>query len=127
MKSHSATLEDHYRHPRNVGTLDAACVNVGTGIVGTVAEGLVLKLQILVDPEGIIGSARFKTYGCAAAIASASLVTELLQGKTLDQALAVHNSVIAQTLELPPLKLHCSILATEAITAAVNDYKGKQE
>lgn len=127
MKTHSAVLDDHYRHPRNVGTLDASSTNVGTGIVGSVAEGLVLKLQIAVQPEGIIGSARFKTYGCAAAIASASWVTELLHGKTLDQALAVHNGDIAQALTLSPIKLHCSILATEAIKAAVNDYKGKQE
>lgn len=127
MKPHNTTLEDHYRHPRNVGSLDANHANVGTGIVGSVAEGLVLKLQILVNPVGIIGLARFKTYGCAAAIASSSLVTELLQGKTLDQALAVHNNDITDALELPPIKQHCSILATEAIKAAVNDYKGKQE
>ncbi|MBP6018317.1 MAG: iron-sulfur cluster assembly scaffold protein [Burkholderiaceae bacterium] len=125
--AYSSLLLDHYRHPRNVGAFDSKCANVGTGMVGTPAEGLVVKLQIAVGETGQIESARFKTYGCAAAIAAGSLATELLTGKTLDQAMAVRHTDIAQALELPPIKIHCSILTEDAIKAAVNDYKGKQE
>ncbi len=118
---------DHFQHPRNVGSFDGTCANVGTGLVGSPAEGMVVKLQIMVTEQGIIEAVRFRTYGCVAAIASGSLATQLLTGKTLDEANAVHNTDIARALELPPAKIHCSILTEDAIKAAVNDYNGKQE
>lgn len=125
--SYSEKVLDHYENPRNVGKLDTANLNVGTGIVGAPACGDVLKLQIKVDPEtGIIEDAKFKTYGCGSAIASSSLVTEWVMGKTLDQAAAITNATIAEELALPPVKIHCSILAEDAIKAAIADYQGKE-
>ncbi|MGL5988007.1 MAG: Fe-S cluster assembly scaffold IscU, partial [Burkholderiales bacterium] len=116
---------DHYENPRNVGTFDKGDGSVGTGMVGTPACGDVMKLQIRVNEEGIIEDAKFKTYGCGSAIASSSLVTEWVKGKTLDQALDIKNTQIAEELALPPVKIHCSILAEDAIKAAVADYKAK--
>ena len=117
---------DHFNNPRNVGSLDKSAADVGTGMVGAPECGDVMKLQIKVNPEtGVIEDARFKTYGCGSAIASSSLVTEWVKGKTLDQAAALKNSEIAEELALPPVKIHCSILAEDAIKAAVNDYRQK--
>jgi nitrogen fixation NifU-like protein len=116
---------DHYDNPRNVGALDKTDDNVGTGMVGAPACGDVMKLQIKVNEQGIIEDAKFKTYGCGSAIASSSLVTEWVKGKTVDQALEIKNSHIAEELALPPVKIHCSILAEDAIKAAVADYKAK--
>ncbi len=116
---------DHYEHPRNVGSFDKNDDDVGTGMVGAPACGDVMKLQIKVNDEGIIEDARFKTYGCGSAIASSSLVTEWVKGKNLDEALALKNTEIAEELALPPVKIHCSILAEDAIKAAVRDYKQK--
>ena len=116
---------DHYEHPRNVGTLDKDSSDVGTGLVGAPACGDVMKLQIKVGADGRIEDARFKTYGCGSAIASSSLVTEWVKGKTLDQALGIKNTHIAEELALPPVKIHCSILAEDAIKAAVDDYRQK--
>ena len=117
---------DHYENPRNVGKLDAKKKNVGTGLVGAPACGDVMKLQIKVDHDtGIITDAKFKTYGCGSAIASSSLITEWVKGKTLDQAGSIKNSEIAEELALPPVKIHCSILAEDAIKAAVNDYRNR--
>ena len=119
-------MVDHYEHPRNVGSFDKNDPNVGTGLVGAPACGDVMKLQIKVNPlTGVIEDARFKTYGCGSAIASSSLVTEWVKGKTLDEAAALKNSQIAEELALPPVKIHCSILAEDAIKAAVDDYKKK--
>jgi nitrogen fixation NifU-like protein len=124
--AYSDKVLDHYENPRNVGTLDKDDPHVGTGMVGAPACGDVMKLQIKVNPlTGVIEDARFKTYGCGSAIASSSLVTEWVKGKTLDQAAALKNSEIAQELALPPVKIHCSILAEDAIKAAVEDYKKK--
>ena len=120
--AYSEKVLDHYENPRNVGTLDKDSPDVGTGMVGAPACGDVMKLQIEVH-EGIITDAKFKTYGCGSAIASSSLVTEWVKGKTLDQAAELRNSEIAEELALPPVKIHCSILAEDAIKAAVNDYK----
>ena len=117
---------DHYENPRNVGTLDKDDNNVGTGMVGAPACGDVMRLQIKVNDEGIIEDAKFKTYGCGSAIASSSLITEWVKGKSLDDALAIKNSEIAEELELPPVKIHCSILAEDAVKAAVADYKKKK-
>ena len=117
---------DHYENPRNVGSFNKADVNIGTGMVGAPACGDVMKLQIKVNEQGIIEDAKFKTYGCGSAIASSSLLTEWVKGKTLDEAAALKNSVIAEELELPPVKVHCSILAEDAIKAAVQDYRQKQ-
>ena len=118
---------DHYENPRNVGSFDKGDASVGTGMVGAPACGDVMKLQIKVNPAtGVIEDARFKTYGCGSAIASSSLVTEWVKGKTLDEAAALKNSQIAEELALPPVKIHCSILAEDAIKAAVNDYRQKQ-
>ena len=118
---------DHYENPRNVGSLDKDLENVGTGMVGAPACGDVMKLQIQVDPKtGIIEEAKFKTYGCGSAIASSSLATEMLKGRHLDQATEIKNKDIAQTLKLPPVKIHCSILAEDAIQAAIDDYRKKQ-
>ena len=122
--SYSPQLIDHYENPRNVGSFGKEDEDVGTGMVGAPACGDVMKLQIKVDPvTGIISDAKFKTYGCGSAIASSSLVTEWVKGKTLDEAGALKNSVIAEELSLPPVKIHCSILAEDAIKAAVEDYR----
>ena len=123
--AYSDKVLDHYENPRNVGTLDKNDPNVGTGMVGAPACGDVMKLMIKVSDDGIIEDAKFKTYGCGSAIASSSLVTEWVKGKTLDQAAALKNSEIAEELALPPVKIHCSILAEDAIKAAVEDYKKK--
>ena len=125
--SYSDKVLDHYENPRNVGALEADDASVGTGMVGAPACGDVMKLQIKVNDDGIIEEARFKTYGCGSAIASSSLVTEWVKGKTLDQALAIKNTAIAEELALPPVKIHCSILAEDAIKAAVADYRNKHE
>ena len=124
--AYSDKVLDHYENPRNVGTLDKNDVNVGTGMVGAPACGDVMKLQIKVNDAGIIEDAKFKTYGCGSAIASSSLVTEWLKGKTLDQAAEIKNSAIAEELALPPVKIHCSVLAEDAIKAAVADLESKQ-
>jgi len=124
--AYSDKVIDHYENPRNVGSFDKGDDSVGTGMVGAPACGDVMKLQIKVDDAtGIITDAKFKTYGCGSAIASSSLVTEWLKGKTLDQAETIKNSAIAEELALPPVKIHCSILAEDAIKAAVNDYRNK--
>lgn len=124
--AYSDKVLDHYENPRNVGTLDKNDPHVGTGMVGAPACGDVMKLQIKVNDEGVIEDAKFKTYGCGSAIASSSLVTEWLKGKTLDQAAEIRNSAIAEELALPPVKIHCSVLAEDAIKAAVADLKAKQ-
>lgn len=124
--AYSDKVLDHYENPRNVGSLDKNATNVGTGMVGAPACGDVMKLQIQVNEAGIIEDAKFKTYGCGSAIASSSLVTEWLKGKTLDQAAEIKNSAIAEELALPPVKIHCSVLAEDAIKAAVADLKSKQ-
>ena len=123
--AYSDQVIDHYENPRNVGNFDKNAANVGTGMVGAPACGDVMRLQIQVDDNGIIEDARFKTYGCGSAIASSSLVTECLKGKSLDQAGEIKNSDIAEELALPPVKVHCSVLAEDAIKAAISDYKGK--
>lgn len=123
--AYSDKVVDHYEHPRNVGALDKESSNVGTGLVGAPACGDVMKLQIKVSPEGIIEDAKFKTFGCGSAIASSSLVTEWVKGKTLDEAAAIKNTDIAQELALPPVKIHCSVLAEDAIKAAIKDYRAK--
>ncbi|MBZ1349321.1 Fe-S cluster assembly scaffold IscU [Alcaligenaceae bacterium LF4-65] len=123
--AYSDKVLDHYENPRNVGTFDKSDDQVGTGMVGAPACGDVMKLQIRVNEAGIIEDARFKTYGCGSAIASSSLVTEWVKGKTLDEALTIRNTQIAEELALPPVKIHCSILAEDAIKAAVKDYKDK--
>jgi len=123
--AYSDKVLDHYENPRNVGSLNKDDPSVGTGMVGAPACGDVMKLQIKVNDEGIIEDAKFKTYGCGSAIASSSLVTELLKGKTLDDATAIKNSDIAEELALPPVKIHCSVLAEDAIKAAISDYKTK--
>jgi len=123
--AYSDKVIDHYENPRNVGSFTKGDDQVGTGMVGAPACGDVMKLQIRVNEQGIIEDAKFKTYGCGSAIASSSLVTEWVKGKTLDQALEIKNSLIAEELALPPVKIHCSILAEDAIKAAVKDYKDK--
>jgi len=123
--AYSDKVLDHYENPRNVGSFNKDDKDVGTGMVGAPACGDVMKLQIKVDEDGIIRDARFKTYGCGSAIASSSLVTEWVKGKTLDEASTIKNSDIAQELALPPVKIHCSILAEDAIKAAIQDYKEK--
>jgi len=124
--AYSAKVVEHYEHPRNVGSFDKGDDSVGTGMVGAPACGDVMKLQIKVNPEtGLIEDAKFKTYGCGSAIASSSLVTEWVKGKSLDDALKIKNTHIATELALPPVKIHCSILAEDAIKAAVSDYKAK--
>lgn len=125
--AYSDKVVDHYENPRNVGSFDKGDDSVGTGMVGAPACGDVVKLQIKVNPAtGVIEDARFKTYGCGSAIASSSLVTEWVKGKTLDEAAALKNSQIAEELALPPVKVHCSILAEDAIKAAVSDYRAKR-
>ena len=123
--AYSDKVLDHYENPRNVGSFAKNADDVGTGMVGAPACGDVMKLQIRVNEQGVIEDARFKTYGCGSAIASSSLVTEWVKGKTLDQATEIRNTHIAQELSLPPVKIHCSILAEDAIKAAVDDYKKK--
>ena len=123
--AYSDKLLDHYENPRNVGSFDKNDEGLGTGMVGAPACGDVMKLQIKVGKDGIIEDAKFKTYGCGPAIASSSLVTEWVKGKTVDQALQIKNTQIAEELALPPVKIHCSILAEDAIKAAVADYKSK--
>lgn len=123
--AYSDKVLDHYENPRNVGSFDKGDDSVGTGMVGAPACGDVMKLQIKVGPSGVIEDARFKTYGCGSAIASSSLVTEWVKGKTLDEAMGIRNTQIAEELALPPVKIHCSILAEDAIKAAVQDYRTK--
>jgi nitrogen fixation NifU-like protein len=123
--AYSEKVIDHYENPRNVGAFDKSDDHVGTGMVGAPACGDVMKLQIRVNEQGVIEDARFKTYGCGSAIASSSLVTEWVKGKTLDQAMQLKNSQIAEELALPPVKIHCSILAEDAIKAAIRDYQEK--
>jgi len=125
--AYSDKVLDHYENPRNVGTLDKDDSSVGTGMVGAPACGDVMKLQIKVNDNGIIEDAKFKTYGCGSAIASSSLLTEWVKGQSVDEALKIKNSDIAEELALPPVKIHCSVLAEDAIKAALADYKGKQE
>ena len=125
--AYSNKVLDHYENPRNVGTLDKDDASVGTGMVGAPACGDVMKLQIKVNDDGIIEDAKFKTYGCGSAIASSSLLTEWVKGQSVDEALKIKNSDIAEELALPPVKIHCSVLAEDAIKAALADYKGKQE
>jgi nitrogen fixation NifU-like protein len=125
--AYSEKVIDHYEHPRNVGALDKDDPSVGTGLVGAPACGDVMKLQIKVTQEGIIEDAKFKTFGCGSAIASSSLVTEWVKGKSVDEAATIKNTEIAQHLALPPVKIHCSVLAEDAIKAAVADYKKKRE
>lgn len=124
--AYSEKVIDHYENPRNVGAMDKDDSGVGTGMVGAPACGDVMRLQIRVNGQGIIEDAKFKTYGCGSAIASSSLVTEWVKGKTLDEAMTIKNSQIAEELELPPVKIHCSVLAEDAIKAAVEDYRKKQ-
>lgn len=125
--AYSDKVIDHNENPRNVGTFDQNDPSVGSGMVGAPACGDVMKLQIKVNAQGIIEDAKFKTYGCGSAIASSSLVTEWVKGKSLDEAAAIKNTQIVQELDLPPVKIHCSILAEDAIKAAVNDYKKKNQ
>ena len=125
MQMYSDKVIDHYENPRNVGKLNENDENVGTGMVGAPACGDVMRLQIRVSPDGVIEDAKFKTYGCGSAIASSSLLTEWVRGKSLDQAREISNVQIAQELSLPPVKIHCSVLAEDAIRAAVDDYRNK--
>jgi len=124
--AYSEKVIDHYEHPRNVGVLDKEAKNVGTGMVGAPACGDVMRLQIQVNDLGVIEDAKFKTYGCGSAIASSSLLTEWVKGKTLDEAREIKNSQIAEELALPPVKVHCSVLAEDAIKAAIADFQSKQ-
>ena len=124
--AYSDKVIDHYENPRNVGAMGKDDVNVGTGLVGAPACGDVMRLQIRVSDDGVIEDAKFKTYGCGSAIASSSLVTEWVKGRTLDDALTIKNNDIAQHLSLPPVKIHCSVLAEDAIRAAIEDYKKKK-
>jgi len=124
--AYSNKVLDHYNNPRNVGSLDKGAANVGTGVVGAPECGDVMKLQIQVEGDRIV-DAKFKTFGCGSAIASSSLATEWIKGKTLDEAMAIENTQIVQELSLPPVKIHCSVLAEDAIKAAIHDYKSKHE
>ena len=125
--AYSDKVIDHYENPRNVGKLDEGDDNVGTGMVGAPACGDVMRLQIQVNNDGVIEDAKFKTYGCGSAIASSSLLTEWVKGKNLDEAASIKNTEIAQELSLPPVKIHCSVLAEDAIKAAVQNYRDKQD
>ena len=125
--AYSDKVIDHYQNPRNVGKLDANDASVGTGMVGAPACGDVMRLQIKVDEDGVIADAKFKTYGCGSAIASSSLATEWMKGKTLEQAQEIKNTDIVEELALPPVKIHCSVLAEDAIKAAITDYHQKQQ
>ena len=124
--AYSEKLLEHYENPRNVGTLDKDDPSVGTGLVGAPACGDVMRLQIKVSPDGVIEDARFKTFGCGSAIASSSLATEWIKGKSIDDAALIKNSQIAEELSLPPVKIHCSVLAEDAIKSAIEDYKAKR-
>ena len=124
--AYSDKVIDHYERPRNVGSLDSGSPSVGTGLVGAPECGDVMKLQIEVDDEGTISDARFKTFGCGSAIAASSLATEWVRGKSVDEAMELKNTEIVEELSLPPVKIHCSVLAEDAIKAAINDYKEKQ-
>ncbi len=124
--AYSEKVIDHYENPRNVGSLDAGDEDVGTGLVGAPACGDVMKLQIRVGDDGVIEDAKFKTFGCGSAIASSSLITEWVRGMTIEQALGIKNQTIVEELNLPPVKIHCSVLAEDAIKAAIEDYKRKQ-
>ena len=124
--AYSEQVLDHYENPRNVGRMDDTDVAVGTGMVGAPACGDVMRLQIKVNDEGVIEDAKFKTYGCGSAIASSSLLTEWVKGQTIEQAFTIKNTQLAEELALPPVKIHCSVLAEDAIKAAINDYKRKQ-
>jgi len=124
--AYSGKVLDHYENPRNVGSMDTSDASVGTGMVGAPACGDVMRLQIKVSPDGIIEDAKFKTYGCGSAIASSSLLTEWVKGLTLDEAKQIKNTDIAEDLALPPVKVHCSVLAEDAIKSAINDYNNKQ-
>src|SRR5579885_3652972 len=123
--AYSEKVIEHAEHPRNVGTLDKDDPNVGTGLVGAPACGDVMKLQLKINEQGVIEDAKFKTFGCGSAIASSSLATEWVKGMTIDQAMAIKNTQIVEELNLPPVKIHCSVLAEDAIKAALNDYKKK--
>ncbi len=125
--AYSDKVLDHYENPRNVGVLDKDDPNVGTGMVGAPACGDVMRLQIQVSEDGVVEDAKFKTYGCGSAIASSSLVTEMVKGKTLEEVAAIKNSEIVEELALPPVKIHCSVLAEDAIAAAIADIKAKRE
>jgi len=125
--AYSDKVLDHYENPRNVGKMDASDTNVGTGMVGAPACGDVMRLQIKVNDDGVIEDAKFKTYGCGSAIASSSLLTEWVKGKNLDEAAMIKNSDIAEELALPPVKIHCSVLAEDAIKAAVEDLRSKRD
>jgi nitrogen fixation NifU-like protein len=125
--AYSEKLIDHYENPRNVGAMDKNDPSVGTGLVGAPACGDVMKLQIKVSPDGIIEDAKFKTFGCGSAIASSSLITEWVKGKSIDEAATIKNTQIAQHLALPPVKIHCSVLAEDAIKAAIEDYRTKRK
>ena len=124
--AYSEKVIDHYENPRNVGKMDYTDVTVGTGMVGAPACGDVMRLQIKVNDQGVIEDAKFKTYGCGSAIASSSLLTEWVKGQTIDQAFTIKNTQLAEELALPPVKIHCSVLAEDAIKSAINDYKRKQ-
>jgi nitrogen fixation NifU-like protein len=124
--AYSNKVIDHYENPRNVGSMDKAADDVGTGLVGAPACGDVMKLQLKINDDGIIEDAKFKTYGCGSAIASSSLVTEMVKGRTVEYALGINNAIIAEELKLPPVKIHCSVLAEDAIKAAIADFKKKQ-
>ncbi len=125
--AYSDKVIDHYENPRNVGSLDKEAADVGTGLVGAPACGDVMKLQIRVSADGVIEDARFKTFGCGSAIASSSLVTEWVKGKTVEEAMRIKNTEVARELDLPPVKVHCSVLAEDAIKAAVTDWRRKQQ
>jgi len=124
--AYSEKVIDHYENPRNVGSLDKNADDVGTGLVGAPACGDVMKLQLRINDDGIIEDAKFKTFGCGSAIASSSLVTELVKGKSIEYAMTIENSMIAEELKLPPVKIHCSVLAEDAIKAAIADYQKKR-
>jgi len=124
--AYSNKVIDHYENPRNVGSMDKNAVDVGTGVVGAPACGDVMKLQLKITDDGIIEDARFKTFGCGSAIASSSLVTEMVKGKSIDYAMGIQNAQIAEELKLPPVKIHCSVLAEDALKAAINDYLKKK-
>ena len=125
--AYSEKVNDHFDNPRNVGSLDKTDPQVGTGVVGAPACGDVMKLQLKINDSGVIEDAKFKTFGCGSAIASSSLVTELVKGRTVEEAEQIRNVEIAKELSLPPVKIHCSVLAEDAIKAAIRDYKGKQQ
>ena len=125
--AYSSKVVDHYEHPRNVGSMDKDDPRVGTGLVGAPACGDVMKLQVMVNDDGVIEDAKFKTFGCGSAIASSSLVTEWVKGRTVEEALQIKNTEIAEELSLPPVKIHCSVLAEDAIKAALRDYMTKRD